>query len=176
VQFWVTEFAWDTNPPDPKGVPLWLHARWTAEALYRMWSAGVSLVTWWGLRDGGSGQPTSPFVTGLYFGGRTIARDRPKPSLRAFRFPFVAEPERGLVRVWGRTPASQPAVVRIEQRVKGGRWKRRAVLRANRYGIFTALVRARVAGTMRARIASAASLEFGVKPVPDRRVNPFGSA
>ena len=51
LRFWVTEFSWDTNKPDPNGVPLGLHARWTAEALYRMWRAGVSLVTWFTLRD-----------------------------------------------------------------------------------------------------------------------------
>ena len=27
VAFWVTEFGWDTKPPDPKGVPLREHAR-----------------------------------------------------------------------------------------------------------------------------------------------------
>ena len=41
-EFWVTEFSWDTTPPDPKGVPMELHARWVAEALYRMWRTGVS--------------------------------------------------------------------------------------------------------------------------------------
>ena len=35
------EFGWDTKPPDPEALPMWLHARWTAEALYRMWSAGI---------------------------------------------------------------------------------------------------------------------------------------
>jgi hypothetical protein len=172
VQFWVTEFGWDTRPPDPKGVPLWLHARWTSEALYRMWSAGISLVTWWGLRD--SYGARTAFVTGLYAGGRTIAEDRPKPSLRAFRFPFVALPEGTLVRVWGRTPSSAPGTVVIQQRI-GSAWKRRAVLRADRYGIFTTRVRAPVAGTMRARVLGDVSLAFGVKPVPDRRFNPLGS-
>ena len=39
VRFWVTEFSWDSNPPDPNGVPIDLHARWVAEGLYRMWRA-----------------------------------------------------------------------------------------------------------------------------------------
>src|SRR3954469_1433061 len=38
--FWVTEFGWDTKPPDPGGVPLTRHARWVAEAMYRMWLSG----------------------------------------------------------------------------------------------------------------------------------------
>ena len=33
VRFWVTEFSWDTNPPDPRGVPVKLQARWLSEAL-----------------------------------------------------------------------------------------------------------------------------------------------
>ena len=49
VRFWVTEFSWDTSPPDPQGVPLKLHARWVSEALYRMWAAGVSLCVWFRL-------------------------------------------------------------------------------------------------------------------------------
>ena len=40
VSFWVTEFAWDTSPPDPKGSLSELHGRWVAEALYRMWDQG----------------------------------------------------------------------------------------------------------------------------------------
>ena len=51
-EFWVTEFSYDSRPPDPKGVPLALHARWVSESLYRMWQDGVSLVTWFYLRDG----------------------------------------------------------------------------------------------------------------------------
>jgi hypothetical protein len=90
VAFWVTEFAWDTSPPDPKGVPEKLHARWVAEVLYRMWDQGVSLVTWFLIRD----QPftsTTPFQAGLYFrGSNGMTSDTPKLALTAFRFPFVA--------------------------------------------------------------------------------------
>ena len=44
--FWVTEFAWDTRPPDPNplAAPIDLQARWTSEALYRSWkSRGLAL-------------------------------------------------------------------------------------------------------------------------------------
>ena len=131
AQFWVTEFSWDTKPPDPHGVPLALHARWTAEALYRMWSAGVSLVTWFTLRD----QPlaTSDFQSGLYFRGPTLARDRAKPSLLAFRFPFVAYRAPGAVQAWGRTPTSAPGRVLIE-RSSGRGWASIGALTADRTG------------------------------------------
>ena len=67
MRFWVTEFAWDSNPPDPGGVPLALEGRWVADALHRVWAAGVSLVTWFSLRD----QPlrTSAYQSGLYLRG-----------------------------------------------------------------------------------------------------------
>ena len=34
VQFWVTEFSWDSNPPDPCSPPFSLLSRWVPEALY----------------------------------------------------------------------------------------------------------------------------------------------
>ena len=106
-RFWVTEFSWDSKPPDPQGVPTVLHTRWVAEALYRMWLNGVSLVTWFSIRD----QPlaASYYQSGLFYRGGTVAADRPKPALRAFRFPFVGFVERGGVRVWGRTPGASRA-------------------------------------------------------------------
>jgi hypothetical protein len=134
VRFWVTEFSWDTSPPDPKGVPARTHARWVAEALYRMWSSGVSLVTWYQLRDDPF-TPQSYIQSGLYFRGATGELDRPKPALRAFRFPFVALPERGTTVTWGRTPKSQPGRVLLHVEA-GSRWLPLVVLRANRYGIF----------------------------------------
>src|SRR5471032_2144823 len=66
--FWVTEFSWDTNPPDPTAVPLALHARWVAEALDEMWQAGVTLVTWLQLRDEGP-PPQFSYQSGLWFRG-----------------------------------------------------------------------------------------------------------
>jgi len=47
----VTEFSWDTTPPDPKGVPVQLEARWVPQALYQAWKSGVSFFNWGGLRD-----------------------------------------------------------------------------------------------------------------------------
>ena len=51
VRFWVTEFSYESNPPDPGGLKPGLGARWTSEALYRMWRAGVTQVTWFLLTD-----------------------------------------------------------------------------------------------------------------------------
>jgi hypothetical protein len=173
VRFWVTEFGWDTSPPDPKGVPSRLHARWVAEALYRMWSAGVRLVTWTQLRD--EPFPGSPFQSGLYFRGRTIKRDRPKPALRAFRFPFVALPEKGRVVTWGRTPNSTGSRVVLERSFGRG-WGRLAALQADRHGIFKRTWKMRPGGYIRARLPTGElSLPFAVKKTRDRRVCVFGT-
>jgi hypothetical protein len=95
--FWVTEFSWDTQPPDPKGVPQRLHARWVAEALFRMWRAGVSAVMRFRLQD--DRLRMSPYQSGFF-----TTNGHAKHSLKAFRFPFVAFDRKDAVSVWGRTP------------------------------------------------------------------------
>jgi hypothetical protein len=173
-KLWVTEFSWDTNPPDPKAIPIGLQARWTAEALYHMWFDGVAVVTWFLLRD----QPMStPFQSGLYFAGPTLAADRPKPTLRAFRFPFVAYPRGAGIYVWGRTPSGGAATVLVQRRV-GSTWRTSARLQVGAGGVFSRLLPlAEKTGFLRARLADGTdqSLPFSLKQVPDRRVSPFGS-
>jgi hypothetical protein len=175
MRFWVTEFSWDSNPPDPKGVPATLHARWVAEAMYRMWQSGVSLVTWFLIRD----EPLegSRNQSGLYLNsGGSYASDRPKLALTAFRFPFVAFPSGARIFVWGRTPSGVPGRVTVEQRTAAG-WFQLASLRANRYGIFTARLRPGLTrrGSLRARFAGSTSLAFSLaKPRDFRLQTPFG--
>jgi hypothetical protein len=172
VRFWVTEFSWDSNPPDPAGVPAPLEGRWVAEALYRAWSAGISLIVWFTLRD----QPLteSPYQSGLYFRGPTFAADRPKPALTAFRFPFVAFRQGKHVAVWGRAPTSRGVTVVVEQRDSSG-WRRVGVLTANRVGIFSADLATSAPGPLRARVRSATSLPFSLVRPPDHVYQPFGS-
>jgi hypothetical protein len=173
VQLWVTEFGYDTKPPDPLAIPIKLQVRWTAQALYQMWRNGVSLVTWYLIRDLPS---STPFQTGLYFTGRTVAQDRPKPTLRAFRFPFVAFVGASGTSVWGRTPWGKPGIVLV-QRLAVGTWRRVATLETDRYGIFQAVLAFRSSeGSMRARLVngSDSSVPFGLKPVPDKHIDPFG--
>jgi hypothetical protein len=173
--FWVTEFSWDTNPPDPYGVPVRLHTRWVAEALFRMWQNGVTLATWYLLRD--QPFPESPFQGGLYHRGPTFERDRPKPALQAFRFPFVAFPQHAQKRVyvWGRTPHGRQARVLVEQQFQGG-WRRLGIVQANRHGVFQARFATHRTGFVRARTVdrSERAVPFSLAHVPDRRFNPFG--
>jgi hypothetical protein len=174
MQFWVTEFSWDSSPPDPKGVPVNLEARWVAEALYRMWSSGVSLVTWFLLRD--EPPPTSYFQSGLLFQGRNVRTTRPKPAFSAFRFPLVGLPSGGGFLVWGRTPAGKPGRVLVEQSFKGG-WTRLGILRTNGFGIFQRSFSNPASGFVRARLLGSRdrARPFGLKPVPDRFFYPFGT-
>jgi hypothetical protein len=178
VPFWATEFGWDSRPPDVGGMPLGLHARWTAEALYRMWRAGLSAVFWFQLRD--EAGPSQPFggvyESGLYLNGGSLSRDRRKPVLRAFRFPFVAlRAPRGM-HVWGRTPSSRPAEVTIEIK-GGGRWRRVGTLRADRFGVFHArLPRVRRGRMVRARIGRSSSRPFSLRYRKNHYAPPFGAA
>jgi hypothetical protein len=173
--FWVTEFSWDTDPPDTAAVPSRLQARWVAEALYRMWSYGISLVTWFQLRD----QPLSASIyqSGLYYNdGPAYRLNQPKLGLAAFRFPFVAFKVRGALLVWGRVPPQAAGrKVTVEQTLGVG-WRVRAVLRTNRFGVFRAKLRAPRYGSLRARVAGqAASVPFSLKaPPPLQLISPFG--
>lgn len=171
--FWVLEFSWDSNPPDPHGVPLRIHARWASEALYRAWKAGVSGFYWFALRDappGGSYRST--VQGGLYF-----QNGRPKRTLEAFRFPVVAFTRRRGVFVWGRTPHGRRGTVKV-QVWSGRRWRGLKRLRTDRFGIFQRTVRTRYGrryrGLVRGVFRREASVPFSLRPVPDLYYRPFG--
>ena len=169
TRFWVTEFSWDSSPPDPNAVPVSLLNRWVAHALYTMWRNGVSLVTWFTLVD--EDRQRSFFQSGLYF-----RRGLPKPVRQAFRFPVVALPRENQIVVWGRTPRGAQRRVAIEHRI-GRQWRTLVVVRSDRNGLFWRRITARPIGSVRAQIVETEerSLPFGVAPVPDRIFNPFGT-
>jgi hypothetical protein len=181
-QFWVTEFGMDTNPPRVRNAfSLYLQARATAESLHQMWLNGVSLVTWFLLQD----EPTStPYQSGLYYLGSSLATDQPKPTLTAFRFPFTAYlgtgTEAGTVAVWGRDPASSaiPVTVQIAKSANGP-WKTLARVRANRYGIFQATIVPKAVTKQDWLRASAAgsgdSLAFSLKQPHYPHYGPWGN-
>ena len=177
VQFWVTEFSWDTLPPRRHAAPVGLASRWTAEALYQMWRSGVSLVTWFGLEDkGGKG----PYQSGLFFHASSLARAKAKPLRTAFRFPFVAYLGRGNVSVWGRDATSDTQVVAIQRRHgTHGNWRTVARIRSNRTGIFRAKLKlaASKKDWLRATAAgSGNSLAFSLtRPSPKLRYGPWGN-
>jgi hypothetical protein len=179
---WITEFAWDTNPPDPGGLEMSIAVRWTAEAMHQAWKSGINHFFWFSLRDfkRDPGEPASAetLETGLYFRGATLADDQPKETLHAFRFPFVSYPERGGLRFWGRTPNSRGGKVVIQIRKPGG-WRKAAVVKADKAGMFRGLARGvrygkNRKGWARAHYHGQSSPPFSMRPVPDFRQPPFG--
>jgi hypothetical protein len=176
---WVTEFSWDSKPPDPGGLPIKIETRWVAEALHTAWSAGVSNFFWFSLRDS-ERNPSLPYSqtleSGLYFRGPTLEQDRPKAFITAFRFPFVAYPGKSLT-FWGRTPTSKAGKVKI-QVLEGGHWKRLTTARADRTGIFHGTVKTAYGkdkeGTARAIFGKQVSATFSMRPVKDFVHPPFG--
>ena len=176
VQFWVTEFGWDTSPPRKHAAPLNLEARWTSEAMYQMWHSGVSLVTWYLLQDQAS---PSPYQSGLFFHTKSLAQAKAKPMRTAFRFPFVAYLGKGTVRIWGRDATSKKTLVTIQRRhgVHGG-WRAVARIRTNRYGIFAATLKLKAAtgDWLRATApGSGNSLAFSLMVPKNQRFGPWGN-
>jgi hypothetical protein len=176
---WITEFSWDSKPPDPGGLPMGILNRWTAEALHTAWSAGVSHFFWFSLRDEAHtpGAPYSQTLeSGLFFRGPTLAQDRPKKVRKAFRFPFVATPGKGGLAVWGRTPTGRGGKVVIE--ALRGDWRRLAVRRAGKHGVFRATLGTDYGrgkhGKVRARFKGERSVPFSMRPVRDFHQPPFG--
>jgi hypothetical protein len=176
VQFWVTEFAWDSSPPRPHAAPLGLAARWTSESLYQAWRSGVSLLTWFGLEDQRS---PSPYQSGLYFHSRSLQDARPKPVLTAFRFPFVAYLRRSTVLVWGRDATSDQEDVTIQLRHgKSGSWRTVGDVVANANGIFRATLK--LSATKKDWLRAVAqgsgkSLAFSLTVPHHPHIGPWGS-
>ena len=184
---WVTEFSWDSNRPDPGGLPWNLQTRWVAEAIYMMSRAGVDTMIWFGLRDQeriGDPPYSQTFESGLFLRGRTIQDDRPKKVIKAFRYPFVAMKTRNGFRYWGRTPGgsrgdSRRPRVDIFARKKGGsRFIRVARTRANTNGIFAGKVKRAGftgKGAVRSKISGGPdSVAFGLWKTRNFFQPPFG--
>jgi hypothetical protein len=177
---WITEFSWDSKPPDSGGLPMRILTRWTAEAMHEAWSAGVHTFFWFSLRDSPTG--SSPYgetlQSGLYFRGASVPEDKPKEVLNTFRFPFVAYPGPKGLSFWGRTPNSGPGRVVI-QALKKGHWDKVFVAKANKFGIFRD--RAPTAygknkhGKIRARFQGQDSVPFAMRGIPDFQQPPFGT-
>jgi hypothetical protein len=178
AQVWVSEFSWDSNPPNSHAAPIGLLRRWVPEALYRSWLAGISVFTWFTLEDTPMSSP--PLQSGLYFTcGDGIACEKPKPTAAAFRFPFVAfKLTRRRALVWGRTPAGIPGRVQV-QWLQGRLWRALETLTTDGDGIFTAIValpRAvpRDAELRGLQAGAEASPAFSLYHPPDIIVPPFG--
>jgi hypothetical protein len=177
---WVTEFGWDSKPPDPGGLAMRIEKQWIPEALHLAWLNGVQNFMWYSLADFPP-EPNVPFnlslQTGLYFWAPAVAAQQPKPLMYAFRFPFMAVRKGSGLSYWGRTPSSTGGRVVLEAKVGKG-WRRVAVARANSVGIFkgrfTTRYGAKKKGAVRARYRGGTSPAFPMRRVGDFFVAPFG--
>jgi hypothetical protein len=172
VPIWITEFSWDSSPPDPEGLPMSTEEQWIPEALYQAWLHRVPVFMWYSLQD------TAEDQAGLYFAGENAAKLKPKAEMRAFRFPFVAIRQGRQLSYWGRTPSGKDGKVVLEAR-EDARWKQIGTAKADSAGIFRGKVRTQYGadkkGAVRAAYKKEKSFGFPMKRVPDHPVNPFGS-
>lgn len=106
---WVTEFGYDSNPPNPTPGTLSTatQARWLEEGFYVFWHEGVSAAMWYLVRD-----QTPPYSQN-YFSGVYFRSGRPKPSYTAYRFPFVVMRDGRLAQAWGITPSGGTVKVQV---------------------------------------------------------------
>jgi hypothetical protein len=177
---WVIEFSWDSNPPDPGGLPMSIETQWTSEALYRAWKAGVENFFWFSLVDF-EPEPSRPFdqtlQAGLFFWAPTLAAQQPKENLYAFRFPFLAFHRRNGLFVWGRTPSSSGGKVRIQVFSRDS-WRGVATLRADSHGMFATTLPTQYGrdkrGFARVTYRGEPSLPFPMRRVGDFPQAPFG--
>lgn len=176
VPFWVTEFSWDTKPPDSHGVPVLRHQRWVAEAFHTMYEAGVSVGIWFLLEDQANLGRTDheTYQSGLYFHAPTIAKEKPKPALAAFAFPFTALETKAGVEIWGRTPKGKSGKVTIQYR--GGKgYKTVATLPARGSGVFQKVLHTSAnSGTFRAIFRGKMAPDFKLMTDKDYYQPPFG--
>ena len=166
------------EPARPEGAAYQLQAsRWMAEALYVMWKAGITMVTWLDIRD--HPYPQNAVQSGLYFAGPTLhrtgrSRRCPPSASRSSRTHAKAVFSCGAAHR-GESPDASSST-RLT-----GRWKQRAFLTANANGIFTGMVKGTKTGFVRAQLvvggkaANGRSLGFSLKQPPDRLIPIFGS-
>ncbi len=160
-QLWATEISWDSNPPDPTGIPARLEATYMEGAFSTMWSQGVSAVVWYLMRDAAPiPDYASTLQSGIFFRGPTVAQDTPKPSYTAFSFPFTAYLHRGRAQLWGLAPS--PGSVTIQRQTRGGGWSTLTHVRARSDRLFLSSRRIGAGTLLRAVQGSKTSMPWKV--------------
>ena len=153
---WATEMWWESDPPSDRGYPLRKQARFIQETMYLAWRAGFSTVIQLRIRD----SPPSPSIGGRTADGLYFINGDPKPSAKAFRFPFVADRKnKRRVKLWGKAPAK--GAVKIERK-NGKRWKRLVTLRAGGNRVFKGKLGLRGRKKLRARFGGETSMTWRV--------------
>jgi hypothetical protein len=149
-QLWVTEFSYDSNPPNPTAVSLATQARWLDQALYLFWTEGVNTVVWYLLRDQAAAYSPGNYYSGVYYynGAR-------KPSFQAFRFPFLVWPAKRTSTVWGMSPRTGRLAVQVKRRSS---WRTIFRVRVSAGSVFVRQFHSRLHGNFRAVVGGEQSL------------------
>jgi hypothetical protein len=152
---WITEFSWDSRPPDPHGIPSIKRAYWIEETFHELWHEGVSAIAWYLIAD----QPPIPNYASSYQSGIYFLNGHVKPGLEGFRLPFVVfHAGRGYT-LWGISP--RRGSVLVEERVRN-HWRTLYHLRVRAHAIFARTFRARGHPVLRAVIGRDISLTWRV--------------
>ena len=116
-RIWLTEYGYQTKPPDPFGVSLAKQAAYIGQAALRAYETPrVDMLIQYLYRD----EPSlARFQSGLVFLSNKV-----KPSLRAFELPFAEKSRSGSrVVVWGQVrdgAGSRPYRIEV---YRGGGWR-----------------------------------------------------
>jgi hypothetical protein len=182
VQFWITEFSWDTKPPDSEPCPRSCTPLGRRGSLQDV-AGPVSLVVWFKIVDEAeAGADGYHYESGLYASPCATAGAAPAQArAHRLRFPFVPS-NRGSGSASGPHPDSASEGVTVEQRKKGD-WRKLGELNADDNGIFKARLKRVGKGPVRARLKAsggargaavgARSLPFRLMETPDRFVPVF---
>lgn len=144
---WITEFGFQTDPPERFGADLRRVPGYMAESEYIAWrNRRVKSVSQYPLVDDGD---LAGFQSGLRF-----TDGRAKPHVyRAYEMPLHARrTSRRTVELFGGVRAAAGGRVAIEARSRGGHWRRVRQARLNGRGYFR--VRLRASGRREYRIAA----------------------
>jgi hypothetical protein len=150
---WADEVWWDSNPPNPAGVPPATQARYLQQQFFLLWRDGASVAINQFILDHTTGPQGIPF--GLQ-GGIFFADGQAKPAYTAFRFPFVTDRiNKKKLLAWGKAPEAGKLKI---QRSRKGRWTTVRKLRVGQNAVFTAKLPLRGKQRMRAVVSGNQSL------------------
>jgi hypothetical protein len=146
-RLWVTEFSYDSNPPNPSAVSTYTQARWLEQSFYIFWKQGADTVVWYLIRDSGGTNYAVDYFSGVYF-----RNGRRKPSFEAFRFPLVVMDKT----VWGISP--RRGKVFVQRQKRNGKWGTLFRINGSAGGTFTHKISKTLGGNFRAVINGESSL------------------
>jgi hypothetical protein len=127
---YLTEFAYQTNPPDRfLGVSLTTQAAWLARAAQKAAAdPRVRSLSWYVWKDGPLGRNGSGWQSGVLRSDGTA-----KPALTAFKLPFRAS----ATRQWGMVRPGTAHAATLQGRSSGGAWRDLSTFSTNAAGVFS---------------------------------------